>query len=142
MVPSIELKNVKENMWLLLAAFSFLIYSLIEIVDSVAIVLISLNIIPNLYLEFDLSVPFIRDLLESQPSTFILFFWAFTVMRIMSTIGLFKNRLWGFWIGLISLSITMVLDILFFPLGAFELFACSLILSLMIVGYFKDKPIL
>ena len=142
MKPPNERASIKENKFLYIAAISFFLYSLIEIGDSIAIVLISLNIIPNLYLEFNLSVPMIRELLESQPFALAPFFWAFTTMRVVSTIGLFRNLLWGFWIGIISLLLTMILTILFLPIGAFELLGCSLILILLTIGYFKDKSII
>ncbi|MFX1358137.1 MAG: hypothetical protein ACFFA8_12765, partial [Promethearchaeota archaeon] len=58
------------------------------------------------------------------------------------TIGLFRNLLWGLYLGLISLILTMILTVLFLPFGSFELLACSIILILLIVGYYENKPII
>lgn len=132
--------KIKENKYLYVASISMLFYSLLEISDSIAIVLIAFNIIPNLYLGW--GVPIIQQLMETQPLSLAPLFWAFTIMRIVSTIGLFKNLLWGFWIGLGSLLITMILTMLFLPIGAFELLGCAIIFILLVIGYCKDRPII
>ena len=132
--------KIKENKYLFIASLLMLLYSLLEIADSIAIILIAFNIIPNLYIE--LSIPIIQQLLENQLLSLAPFFWGFTIMRIISTIGLFKNLLWGFWIGLVSLLITMILTILFLPYGGFELLGCAIIFILLVMGYCKDRPII
>ncbi|MFX1312406.1 MAG: hypothetical protein ACFFHD_07315 [Promethearchaeota archaeon] len=134
--------NIKNNKFLFVASISMLIYSILELLDSIVIILIVLNLIPNILLVFQFYVPLIQQLLESQPLSLAPIFWAFTLMRVISTIGLFKNLLWGFWIGLVSLIITMILAIIFLPVGGFELLACSIILILLIVGYYDNKPII
>ena len=132
--------KIKENKYLYVAAISMLLYSILETSDSVAIVLIAFNIIPNLYLEW--GVPMIQQLMESQPLSLAPIFWAFTLMRIVSAIGLMKNLLWGFWIGMGSILITMILTVLFLPIGAFELLGCAIIFILLVMGYCKDRPII
>jgi uncharacterized membrane protein (DUF2068 family) len=125
--------NIKNNKFLFVAAILTLIYSILEMIDSIVIVFMVLNLIPNLSLIFRFSVPLIQYLLEFQPLSLAPIFWAFTLMRVISTIGLFKNLLWGFWIGFVSLIITMILAIAFLPFGAIELLACSVILILLTV---------
>ena len=134
--------NIKNNKFLFVASISMLIYSILEILDSIVIVLMVLNIIPNLSLVFQFNVRLIQKLLESQPLFLAPIFWAFTLMRVISTIGLFKNLLWGFWIGFVSLVITMILAIVFLPFGAFEFLACNVILILLIIGICENKPII
>lgn len=132
--------KIKENKYLYVASISMLLYSLLEISDSVAIVLIAFKIIPNLYLEW--GVPIIKQLMKTQPLSLAPLFWAFTIMRTVSAIGLMKNLLWGFWIGIGSLLLTMILTILFLPIGAFELLGCAIIFILLVMGYCQDKPII
>ena len=132
--------KIKENKYLYIAAISMLLYSLLEIADIIAIILIAVNIIPNLYLGW--GVPIIQQLLETQPLSLAPLFWAFTLMRIVSAIGLFKNLLWGFWIGMGSTLITMILTMLFLPIGSIELLGCAILFILLVVGYCKDKPII
>ena len=133
---------IKNNKYLFAAFISMLIYSILEIIDSIIIILMAVNFIPNLSLILKFYVPIIQQLLESQPLILAPIFWAFTLMRVISTIGLFKNLLWGFWIGLISLTISMILAIIFLPFGALELLACSIILILLIVGFYGNQPII
>ena len=132
--------KIKNNKFILISGISFLIYSIIEIIDTLALLFIILNIIPNIYYEMDLIIGlFIRDY------TLYLFplFLSFTVMRIITTIGIFNNRLWGFWIGIISLVITMILTIiLFLPIGCIELFFCAFILIFIIIGYCGNKNLI
>ena len=134
--------TIRNNKYLFSASISMLIYSILEIIDSIVIILMALNLIPNLSLVLKFYVPIIQQLLESQPLTLAPIFWAFTLMRVISTIGLFKNLLWGFWIGLISLTISMILAIIFLPFGALELLACSIILILLIVGFYGNQLII
>lgn len=138
-----ESKNpykIKENKYLYIAAILLLLYSILEITDSIAIILIAFNVIPNLYLGW--GVPIIQHLLETQPLSLAPLFWAFTMMRIVSAIGLFKNLLWGFWIGMGSTLITMILTMLFLPIGSIELLGCAILFILLVMGYCKDKPIM
>lgn len=134
--------GIKNNKSLFVASILMLIYSVLEMADSIVILLMILKLVPNLLLIFNFEVQLIQTLLESQPLSLAPIFWAFTLMRVVSAIGLFKNRLWGFWIGIVSLIITMILSIVFVPFSSFELLACSVILILLVVGYFKKKPII
>ena len=140
MEKSKNIHKIKENKCLYIAAILLLLYSLLEITDSIAIILIAVNIIPNLYLGW--GVPIIQHLLETQPLSLAPLFWAFTMMRIVSAIGLFKNLLWGFWIGMGSTLITMILTMLFLPIGSIELLGCAILFILLVMGYCKDKPII
>ncbi len=142
MKASKDRPNIKNNRFLFAASISMLIYSILEILDSIVIFLIVLNLIPNIALIFQFYVPLIQQLLESQPLSLAPIFWAFTLMRVISTIGLLKNLLWGFWISFVSLIITMILAIVFLPFGAFELLACCVILILLIIGFCDNKPII
>lgn len=132
--------KIKENKYLYVASISMLLYSLLEIADSIAIVLIAVNVIPNLYLEW--GIPIIQQLMDTQPLSLAPLFWAFTIMRTVSAIGLLKNLLWGFWIGMGSILITMILTMLFLPIGTFELLGCAIIFILLVIGYCKDRPII
>jgi uncharacterized membrane protein (DUF2068 family) len=135
--------TIKKNRWLFIGFISMLFYSILETSDSIIVLLMTLNLIPNLYLVFEFSVPMIQQLLEAQPLILAPIFWAFTLMRVVSTIGLFKNLLWGFYIGLISLILTMILTVLLFlPVGGFELLGCTIILIFLIIGYYGNKKIL
>ena len=140
-LDGIRNSGIKENRYLYISAFCMLFYALIELSDCIAIILISFGWLPNIYLAMNLAFPNIALLLENQPYAFIPFFFAFTLLRVVSTIGLFKNREWGFWIGILGLGLTMLLSILFLPFGSIELLLCAILLCIMLIGKFKDKKL-
>ena len=133
---------IKKNKFLFIASILMLIYSILEIIDSIVVSLMILNLLPTLSNIVKFDVLLIQELLESQPLSLAPIFWTFTLMRVIAVIGLFKNLLWGYWIAVISLMITMILAIVFLPFGAYEILACSVILILLIVGYCEKKPII
>jgi uncharacterized membrane protein (DUF2068 family) len=132
---------ITKSKFLLIASILMLIYSIFEIIDSISIVLM-IFVLPTLSTIFKFDVLLVQTLLESQPLSLAPIFWAFTLMRVIAVIGLFKNLLWGYWIALISLILTMILAIVFLPFGAYEILACSVILILLIVGYFEKQPLI
>lgn len=133
--------EIKQNKCLFLAGICFIIYSMIEISDCIFLILILLNLVPNLYLQMGIIIPEIKQILTYQSFYFIPFFFSFTLMRIITTFGIFKNRLWGFYIGTISLILTMIMTLIFIPFGFFEIFFCTIILILLLVGYFEKTKI-
>lgn len=133
---------IKNNKSLFIGSILMLIYSILEIIDSIVVSLMILNLLPTLSNIVKFDVLLIQELLESQPLSLAPIFWAFTLMRVISVIGLFKNLLWGYWIAVISLMITMILAIVFLPFGAYEVLACSVILILLIIGYCEKKPLI
>ncbi len=134
--------KIKENKCLYSAGICFMIYSIIEISDCVFILLIVLNLVPNIYLDMGINIPQIQQLLKDQPISFLPLFISFTLMRIFATIGIFRNLIWGFYIGVISLGLTMILTMLFIPFGFLELFLCTIILILLVIGFFDKIPII
>ena len=141
LLGGIRNSGIKENRYLYISAFCMLFYAFIELSDCIAIVLISFGWLPNIYLVMNLTFPNIALLLENQPYAFIPFFFAFTLLRVVSTIGLFKNREWGFWIWIVGLVLTILLSILFLPFGSIELLLCAILLCMMLIGKFKDKKL-
>ena len=134
--------NIRKNRYLFLTGICFMIYSLIEISDCFYLFLIIINVVPNVYLNLGIIIPEIRQIFIETPIFFLPFFLSFTLLRILSTIGIFKNYRWGLYIGIISLILTMMMTLIFIPFGFFEIFFCTIILILLIIGYFGKKPII
>ncbi|MFX0064471.1 MAG: hypothetical protein ACFFC7_20050 [Candidatus Hermodarchaeota archaeon] len=133
---------IKENKPLFLAAIILLLYAIIEIIDSITLPLAAAGLIPNPYLLFDVAFSEIRYLLEFQPLFMIAMFWAFTSMRIVAAIGLFINRMWGFWMGIFVSGITMCVMVFFFPISTIEGLISAVVVILLFIGYFGDQPII
>ncbi|MHA1797714.1 MAG: hypothetical protein ACTSVY_04625 [Candidatus Helarchaeota archaeon] len=47
-----------------------------------------------------------------------------------------------FWLGIMSLIVTIILDMWFLPICTFEIFACIIILMLLTIGYCGEKPLI
>lgn len=139
--------DIKKNKPLLIAGWILLVYSILEIMDCITMVLIGvgLNIIPSdLYQQAaTMLFPMFYDMTKSvAPLLLALFFFIFTLMRFIAAIGVLRNRLWGFFIGIIDLLLTMIIAMLFIPVGILEMFGCSIILILLLIGRFGDQPII
>jgi len=114
----------------------------VETVDCIYILLIAVNLAPNIYAQFGLNITEITYFFENQPIALFPLFISFTMMRFLSAVGILKNRLWGWYIGIISLLLTIILTVLFIPIGFFEIFLCTIILIRLITGKLEDTPIL
>jgi hypothetical protein len=102
-------------------AFAILIlYCFIEIIDSVAIVLIYLQVIPNLYDSIELIFPAVQNIIYNFPQYMIPVYWTFTLLRIAALIGLWKNRMWGIYSGIIGSIITMFVSLAILPFGGWK----------------------
>ncbi|MHA1385413.1 MAG: hypothetical protein ACTSR3_16795 [Candidatus Helarchaeota archaeon] len=137
-----QILKLKNNKPLLIASFMLLIYSIIECLDSVCLLLIVMGLIPNFYAESGMLGPKFTFAILFHPALFLPFFWSFTLMRITSTIGMFKNKLWGFWSAISSSIITIFCTMWLLPFDSYELLICTIILILLIIGYFGDAPII
>ncbi|MHA1377607.1 MAG: hypothetical protein ACTSRG_04390 [Candidatus Helarchaeota archaeon] len=137
-----QILKFENNKLLLITSFMLLIYSFIEIMDSICLPLIVMGLIPNFYAESGiLGLKFTLEIILN-PEFFLPFFWSFTLMRVISTIGMFENKLWGFWSAICSSIITIFCSMWFFPFDSYELLVCSIILTLLIIGYFGDAQII
>ena len=130
--------SIKKNKWLYIGAISLLIYAILETTDCITLFLIILDVVPNFSASLYVAFPEMKEIFVSQPVYLIPMVLSFTSMRIVATFGLFKNRLWGFWVGILSLTMTMIWDILIIPIGFFELLGCVFISMVLLIGYFGD----
>ncbi|MHA1998734.1 MAG: hypothetical protein ACTSU9_11480 [Promethearchaeota archaeon] len=136
-------KQIRKNKYLYSATLLFLMYSIAECLDTVSLLFVVCYIIPNPFTTAGLiSIPEVQDIFANQLITMVPFFLGFTVWRTAATIGMFKNRQWGFWLAIGSLLITIILDMWLLPMGAFEILGCIIFLIVLAIGYCGDKPIL
>ena len=127
---------------LYIGAISLLIYAIIETTDCITLFMIITGVVPNFSTSLYLAFPEMKQIFVSQLIYLIPMVLSFTLMRIVSTLGLFKNRIWGFWIGMLSLTMTMIWDMLIIPIGFFELLGCVFISIVLLIGYFGDAVLI
>ncbi|MGC9397399.1 MAG: hypothetical protein ACP5J4_21345 [Anaerolineae bacterium] len=66
----------------------------------------------------------------------------FTHFRIFSGVGVLRNRAWGFWAMIFSLTSTVVMTPWFLPLSGIDIALLTVIMSCLLLGYFKDRPLM
>ena len=133
---------IRQNRSLFIGGVMQLIYGLIEVTDSVAIVLIAAGLVPNLYLGMISGDSGIAAMLENTPVVFIPIFWFFTGFRLLSAYWILMNREKGFWTALFVSGATLVAVFFLLPFSAIDLVAVGLVVGFLLNGYFEDRPLI
>lgn len=86
---------------------------------------------------FSFAMPWLQDNLMQM----MVMSGIFGIVRIIGAVGLWRNRMWGLALSLISCVVTMVLMIFMLPAGIADgVLACTA-LVLMLTAYFGARPI-
>jgi len=115
------------------------VYAGIEIVDCLTAVIMSLGLLRNLYPE--MLFPEIQRLFDHQPGWLIPLFLFYTSLRVFSAVGLWKNRMWGWWIALIASGATLMMAPFLLPITTIEMLMNAVLIILLLIGYFGSLPI-
>ncbi|MEJ2249651.1 MAG: hypothetical protein P8Y97_08330 [Candidatus Lokiarchaeota archaeon] len=136
-------KKIRANYPLFLSGIIMLVYSILEIGDCIIFTFMIVGILPNFYLMIgQLTFPEMQYLMEYQPLVLLPIFLMFTLMRFVSSIGLLKNRKWGYFLSLINVILTMLFMIYLLPISAIEGFVCAILLILLLIGRYKKESII
>jgi uncharacterized membrane protein (DUF2068 family) len=104
-----------------------------------------LSIIPIILFEdntFEITkyISFIVPYLQDNIILMCIMSGIYGIMRIISAVGLLKNRMWGFILALINCIITMALMIFMLPAGIMDgIFSCTIIVLLLVQYFGKNK---
>ena len=94
--------------------------------------------------KFDIGQYFSFKLQYFQDNLYMVLFMGaiFGVMRIIGSIGLLKNKMWGLALSIINCAVTMILMMFLLPVGIQDgLLACSA-LVLILTQYFGNRKII
>lgn len=130
---------VRKNRWLAAAGLSELVYGLLEIGDTLYLLLLQAHWVPNLYPSW--SFDEVGELMNSQPIVLFPVFAFFSLGRIAAAIGVLRNRLWGFWLTLFLSIITALWAYFFLPLGGLDMLGCLFIVGALLAGRLGRTPI-
>jgi hypothetical protein len=130
--PEVMDGTIKANRWLLAAGLTELIYGLGEIVDTLYLLFLQARLLPNIYPAWTFSE--INHLMIDQPIILFPVFAFFAIGRLVASLGVLRNRLWGFWLSLIVSLVTMFWAVFFLPLGGIDLLTSLFIVSALLVG--------
>ena len=134
--------EIRKNKPLFYGALVQMIYATIEFVDSLAIPLIALNILPNFYSIIPLANTELSALLANEPFWFIPIFWFFTSFRIASGYWILQNKAKGFWMAMFISGITLIAVFFLLPFSVIDIVGTGIVVFLLFMGYFKDEPII
>ena len=134
-----QIKNKRALYW---AGLIQLTYGIFELVDTVAISLISFGLIPNLYMMLVSVDTEIGMLMEVMPIIFIPIFAFITSLRILSGYWILQNKVTGIWTALLITGFSLVAVWFFLPFSALDLVIIGPFIILLFIGYSKDTPII
>jgi hypothetical protein len=125
-------EKIKANRWLLAAGLAELIYGIGEIGDTFYLLFLQARLLPNVYPAWSFSE--INHLMNDQPIVLFPVFAFFTIGRLVASLGVLRNCLWGYWLSLFVSLVTAFWAIFFLPLGGIDLLACLFIVSALLIG--------
>ena len=79
--------------------------------------------------------------LQANLSLMMVMAGIFGILRLIGAIGLWRNRLWGFYLSIIMCSVTLVLMIFMLPAGIADGVLSGTSLALILMGYFGKQHI-
>ena len=121
-----------ENRPLYAAAILLTIYALIETGDCLALVLMQLGWLPNLYPP--VATAWVNDLLNNTPIFMLPLFFYFTFFRWMAAIGLLRNRHWDLWATVWVTVSTLIFTPPLMPFSSLDLLITIPIMALLLIG--------
>jgi uncharacterized membrane protein (DUF2068 family) len=116
------------------------IYALIEIIDCLTLLLMHFGLFENPYPA--MAFPEIDAIFNQQPIMFFPVFLYFASLRLISAVGMFRERMWAFWTTVLVCVTTILWVPFLMPLAGFELLLDAVILALLLVARFGKQPIL
>lgn len=142
MTQSVQLTTQlkKRPFWLKTSVIIQATYALIEIIDCIFALLMTMGLISNFYpvmLMSEIQVMFDRD-----PVWLIPLFLFYTILRAVSAVGLWRNRMWGFWLTIFVTSATLIMAPFLLPITTAEMLLNGILIMILFIGYFGNKPIL
>ncbi len=119
-----------------------LFYGVIESVDVFTAILIAIGVIPNIYSLFFSTSTEIGMLMDTMPWIFVLIFFFFASLRILSGYWILVNRKKGFWLALLVTGISLLAVWFMLPLSALDLCILLPVIVLLLNGYFGESTII
>lgn len=115
------------------------LYALIEITDCIAAMLMALGYLGNYYPKMLFQE--MQTLFDNQAAWLVPLFLFYTSLRFTSAIGLWRNRMWGFWLALFVSAATLIMAPLLLPFTALEMLLNGVLVAVLLIGFFGDMPI-
>ncbi len=136
--------KINQNKSLRLAGIILFVYGIVEIQQCTTALLIALDIIPNFNLTFFelLSPEGEISAWVTEPILYLPMGVMFTIIRFISGIAVLRNKLYGFWLGIIGSLLTIFMIVTAISINAFMMPFHAVIIILLLHGYCKDRSII
>ena len=116
------------------------VYALIETSDCVTAILMAMGLVANPYPKMLFGE--IQNMFDHQAIWVVPLFLFYTTLRITSAIGLWKNRLWGFWLTIFVSCATLIMAPFLLPFTSAEMLLNGILIILLFMVMFGRKEIL
>jgi len=121
------------------AAIILLVYSAIETVDCLALIGMQTGLIANLYPPFIFKE--IEQVMNGRPLLMLPAFLFFMLFHLWAGVGLWKNRLWGWWMAVFITAAVVVFSPILLPVSGADLLVTIPLAGLLFIGYFGQKTL-
>jgi len=136
-----SLEAIRKNRPLFVAAVILLVYGILEAGDCIIAFLIAVRVAPAPGFSLTFAFAGMQEIWTRQPVYMLFLFLVFTSLRISSAVGILRNRLWGWWLGLLVSVLTLAAMPLFLPFGALDGIITVPLLILLLVGRYGNRPV-
>jgi len=137
-VPSPKWRTTRPGL-IRAAAVMQAAYAAIEITDCIVALLMALGLLGNYYPKMLFQE--MQALFDTQAAWLVPLFLFYTSLRLTSAIGLWRNRMWGFWLTLFVSVATLIMAPLFLPFTTVEMLLNGMLVVVLLIGFFGDMPI-
>jgi uncharacterized membrane protein (DUF2068 family) len=114
------------------AAIILAIYGVGEFGDCIVVVLMHFGVVPTYYPKFAFAD--VNSLFNTRLISLLPLFLFFASNRVIAAIGLFKRRMWGFWMAIFVCASTIVVAPFLLPLTGSEMILDGLIVFLLLLA--------
>ena len=132
--PTSSPQDVRPNRYIYWAAILLLFYGFIETGDCLAVIAMQAGLIGNYYPAF--IFPEIQHLMETGPIWFLPSFLFFTLLHLWSGVGLWRNRLWGWWMALFVTGAVIIFVPFLLPMSGGDMLIAIILIGLLLIGRF------
>ena len=131
--------TARPNRLIRWAAGVLLFYGAIEIIDCLTVIAMQAKLVDNIYPTFAFGA--VQRLMDSQPLWFLPPFLFFTILHLWSGAGLWRNRLWGWWMALFATGAVVVFVPFLLPMSGGDMLAAIVIIGLLLIGRFGQRSV-
>ncbi len=131
--------SVRPNRSIFWAAILLIIYGVIETGDCLTVIAMQLGLVGNVYPTF--VFPGLQHLMDAQPIWFLPPFLVFTLLHFWSGVGLWRNRLWGWWMAIFVTAAVIIFTPFLLPMSGGDMLVAIVLIGLLLIGRFGRQTL-